>query len=216
MSQRLKYHLGLTAGTAASFGVAVLYGPADGAADRLSIVSAYLCLVLLGCALFIGPAHAITTGRPVFNKYVRRDIGIWAALVGLVHFFLANALAMNYAYLDLYVNLATEPPSPEFRSQLYGLGTISGYIVAVLFFLLLGLSSDRVLRWIGMRWWKRLQRASYLAFVLTVLHSFAFQALESREGFLVGVVSLVCIVILAVQVFGIAAVRKRSLTTPPP
>jgi len=215
MNPRLKYHLVLVALTAASFGMAAFYGSTDGIADRLSIVSAYLCMVLLGCALFIGSARAISTGRPGLNMYVRRDIGIWAALVGLVHFFLANALAMNTAYLDLYVKLSAVPPSAEFRSQLYMWGTILGFLVAVLFFLLLGLSSDRMLRWVGTRWWKRLQRTSYLAFIFTALHAFAFQVLESRQGFLVGVVSFVCVVILVAQFAGVAAVRRRSMVAIP-
>lgn len=212
MMGRNQRHFVLAASTVLFFAVAAGSGSASSIADRLSIVSAYVCLALLGYALLIGPAQAMATGRPIVNTYIRRDVGIWAAFCGLVHFVLANILSMNDAYLDHFVNLAETPPATEFRSQLYTWGTIFGYIVAVLFLLLLGLSSDRVFRVIGPRWWKRLQRAIYLVFVFTVAHAFAFQILESRQGLLISIVVFISLLIPAGQVFGIAAVRKRALS----
>ena len=211
MNPRLKNHLVLLALTAISLGVAAISGPDGGAADRLSIVSAYVCLALLGVALLIGPLNVLRKGRLASNIYVRRDTGIWAALNGLLHFYLANVLSMNYEYLALFVDSAALPPSAAIRNSLYSLGTIFGYIIALLFIILLLLSSDWMLRKLGLKWWKRIQRVSYVGFALTCLHAFAFQVLETRA--LVWVVFVLAITALIVigQYMGFMAVRRNDL-----
>ena len=193
-----------------SFGIAVISGPAA-AADRLSIVSGYVCLFLLGVALLIGPAHVFRNRIPPVNSYIRRDIGIWAALNGLLHFYLANVLSMNYEYLGIYVESAAAPPAREIRSMLYSWGTILGYVIAVLFIILLVLSNDRMLRIVGLKWWKRIQRASYFGFFFTCAHAFAFQVLESREVFWIVVVVLVTLLVVFGQGIGVVFTKRRRM-----
>ena len=212
MNDRLRNHLSLGAISAASLGIAAWLGGEAAAADNISIVSAYLCLLLFSLALLIGPARVWRGGAPILNTHMRRDIGIWGGLTGLVHFFLANALAMNFEYLGLFVENATVPPSAEVRDQLYLWGTILGYVVALLILVLLALSSDRVLRAVGARWWKRLQRLSYVVFVATVLHAFAFQILETRPSLWVVVVSAITLVVIGMQLTGFA--KNRWPRTP--
>jgi DMSO/TMAO reductase YedYZ heme-binding membrane subunit len=81
-------------------------------------------------------------------------------------------------------------------------------LIAVLLVLLLVLSSDRVLRRLGSTWWKRLQRSAYFAFLLTVGHGFAFQALESRSAGLIVVLALVTAAVIALQLRGAALYRR--------
>lgn len=212
MSPRQNYHLVLATGTTATLGLAAASGSWAGAADRLSIVSAYLCLFLLGGALIYGPVHALRDGRPIGNSPIRRSMGIWSALTGLLHFLLANVLAMNYEYLGIHVENAAEPPTAEIRSELYSWGTISGYVVAVLFLVLTALSNDRMLRLLGMKRWKRVQRSSYVVFLLTCGHALAFQILETREATWVYVVLLVSLLIVSSQAFGLFANLKSRTT----
>jgi DMSO/TMAO reductase YedYZ heme-binding membrane subunit len=209
MNPRLKNHITLSVVAIGSLGIAGLSGPAGGAADRLSIVSAYLCLLLLGAALLIGPAHVLRTGRLLVNSYIRRDTGIWAAMTGLLHFYLANVLSMNYEYLALFVENPVVPPSAVIRSNLYSWGTIFGYVIAVLFIVLLVLSSDWMMRKVGLKWWKRIQRVSYLGFILTCIHAFIFQVLETRSLVWVLVVLVITVMIAAGQWMGVRAVRKN-------
>ncbi len=211
MNQRLKNHASLTAITAVSLGVSAAIGPAAAAGDQLSIVSAYLCLFLLGAALLIGPFHAFREGKPLGNSYIRRDIGIWAALNGLLHFYLANVLSMNYEYLGIYVENSPVPPSPEIRSELYSWGTILGYVIAVLFIVLLTLSNDWMVRKVGLKWWKRIQRLSYLGFLFTCAHAFVFQVLESRETLWIVVILLVTVLVLIGQGYGFATVKRLRM-----
>lgn len=209
--RRVRNHLLIGLGVLSTLGVAAMVGADGGTADRLSIVSAYQCLFLLGAALLIGPIKAWDRGRPVGNSHTRRDVGIWAGITALLHFFLANVLAMNYTYLEVFVDNASRPPDAAARMQLYTTGTILGYVVAVVFLLLMLLSSDFMLRKFGMRWWKRLQRLSYVVFAATVVHAFAFQILESRPRRWIAVVTLVTLCIALAQLGGMAAVRRGPL-----
>ena len=209
--RRIRNHIILALGVVSILGVAAKAGTAGGTLDRLSFVSAYQCLVLLGAALLIGPIKAWDTGYPVGNSHTRRDVGIWAGITGMLHFFLANVLSMNYSYLEFFVENASRPPSAEVRSQLYTTGTITGYIVAVLFLLLMALSNDIWVRKIGMRWWKRLQRLSYLVFGLTAAHAFVFQLLESRSRRWILFVGLVTAGVVLAQLGGNRAVRRGLL-----
>jgi DMSO/TMAO reductase YedYZ heme-binding membrane subunit len=65
-----------------------------------------------------------------------------------------------------------------------------------------------VRRWLGPKWWKRLQRSSYTAFFLFVLHGFAFQALELRAWPLVGTLVAVTVAVLWLQICGARAIRQ--------
>jgi DMSO/TMAO reductase YedYZ heme-binding membrane subunit len=206
---RFQHHLALVATTGIVLIAAVVSGPLAAALDRLSIVSAYLCMGYLCAALLIGPRQAIQSGRVAINDFLRRDIGIWAALVGFGHFYLAIILSMNSEYLDLFVYADDLSYSEQIRDRLYSFGAISGFVVGILFVLLLALSNNRSSKLIGATWWKRMQRTSYLAFVFTITHAVAFQILESRQDLLIGVVVFVFAVTLAGQLFGIAAVLKR-------
>jgi DMSO/TMAO reductase YedYZ heme-binding membrane subunit len=210
MNPRLKNHLGNFLFCAPVLAGALVVGPPAGAADRLSIVTAYLCFGLLSFVLLIGPANVIRTGRILGNHYARRDAGIWAAIMGLAHFVLANMLSMNYAYLDRFVNFPELSPTAAIRDQLYSWGTILGFLVAVLFIMLLGLSSDWALRKIGMTWWKRLQRASYAAFLFTSIHAVAFQVIESRSLVWVGVILVVSIIIAGMQLTGVLSILRAG------
>lgn len=207
---RLFRHASLAGATAVVLLAAVATGPLPAWLDRLSIVSAYLCLGYLWLALIIGPKQAIRSGKPTVNNLLRRDLGIWGAVTGFGHFYLAMILSMSNEYLNLFVYVDELPFSVEARYLLYSWGVVAGFVVGVLFILLVGLSNDRSLRLIGARWWKRLQRLAYVAFSLTVLHAFAFQILESRQALLIIVVATAVALIFMLQLVGIAVVRKAA------
>jgi hypothetical protein len=57
---------GLSIGVCAAFGLA---GPAATAWDRVSILTAYLCLGLLCMGLLVGPRRAVVSGRATLNSY---------------------------------------------------------------------------------------------------------------------------------------------------
>ncbi len=188
--------------------VALFAGQPSAAADRVSIVSAYLCTLLFCVVLLIGPITVITGGRLTLNQLLRRDLGIWTAVTGILHLALGTELSMNVAYLETFVEGVVSPPAPAIRQALFTWGTIGGFIVGLLFLLLLALSNNAAIRLLGASWWKRLQRSSYLAFVLTAIHGFAFQILESRSLIWIGVLAAIVTAVVAGQVAGVRALKR--------
>jgi sulfoxide reductase heme-binding subunit YedZ len=176
----------------------------------MSTATAWLCLGLLSAALAIGPLRVLGGSPPQTNLLVRRDLGIWAGLTGLVHFWLGTAQSMNAAYLQNYVNPVDLPLGTGIRQALFTWGSLGGLVVAVLCVLLLMLSSNRALQLLGARWWTRLQRSRSLAFALTVAHGIAFQALEGRAAILVAALLASAGGMLVLQLAGRHTVRRRS------
>lgn len=205
--RRFARHLLLAAAIAAAMTLAVATGAAADALDRASLTLAWLCLALFAGALTIGPLHALRTGRLLTNHLLRRDLGIWCALTGLAHLGIAFAISMTPAYMQAYIDVAGAWPAPGVRRQLYSWAVIGSLVIAAVFLVLLALSSNAALRRVGPTWWKRLQRLSYLAFALTVLHSVAFQVIESRSAWLVALLVLLTGAVLATQLAGWSRLR---------
>jgi len=205
--KRLTRHIVLAAGSAS---VAVLAGIVAGNAgflDGVSLATSWLCLLLLAAALLVGPAHALRTGRPLANHLLRRDLGIWCALNGLVHLGIAFAISMTPAYVGAFVDGAAGWPAAATRRLMYTWAVIGSLVVAAIFLLLLALSSNRAISLVGPARWKRLQRASYPAFALTVAHGAAFQLIEARSAWLVTLLWAVALLVLLSQAAGWRRVR---------
>jgi sulfoxide reductase heme-binding subunit YedZ len=178
----------------------------EGLIDRLSITTAWLCAVLLGIVLLIGPFESVRSGRRPVNHLLRRDLGIWTALIGLAHLYLGMEASMTPAYLMQFVENGRSALSFETRDALFFWGTILGFIVGLMFLMLLALSSDTAIRILGLSWWKRLQRTAWFSFVLTALHGLAFQTLESRPAAWITILVLLSSGVIATRL----AARRRS------
>ena len=68
------------------------------------------------------------------------------------------------------------------RHDLFGIGNDSGLLASLLFLLLLAISNDLSLRRLGSRTWKSLQRWTYVAVALTLVHAVAYQFVEKRQA----------------------------------
>jgi len=121
--------------------------------SRLSIATAYPALFLSAMAVSFGPWNVLR-GRPNPVSFdLRRDVGIWAGLMALVH----TAIGLN-------VHLRGRPwlyfidQHHRVRHDLFGFGNDTGLVAVLLFLLLLAISNDLSLRRLGTRKWKSLQR----------------------------------------------------------
>jgi len=163
--------------------------------ERLSVASAWLCMALLVAVLVIGPLQRRDGRPPALNIYLRRDLGCWAALLGWLHFVAGNVVAMNALYVGTFVRGVAAPPGPAIREILFSGGAILGLIVAVLFLLLLAISSDRAIRLLGLARWKKLQWSAHLVLWLTILHGIAYQVLEARYLPMLGLLAASAVVL---------------------
>lgn len=208
---RLFTHISLAVISAVVYSVVYLVSD-EAVIDQLSIATAYLCLLLMASALSVGPLrlHLYNIVNPI-NIYLRRDIGIWAAVSGLIHLCLATSISMTSEYMQRYVDIAIAGISESARSGLFLWGTVMAFMAGLLLLLLLCLSNDALLRLLGARWWKRLQRLAYLTFALTFVHGLMFQILESRRLDLIGLTVIVVLTVVALQLLGITSATKYRL-----
>ena len=211
---RLRRHLTLAGLCLAVIAATIAVGPSQRAWDRLSMTSAWLSLALLCGALAIGPSRVFTTGRPALNSYPRRDMAIWAGLAGLLHVYAGTVVAMTADYVAQFVKAADGWPPAAIRNQLFMWGATAGYLVGLIVLMLLALSNDRSLRWLGARRWKRLHRASYAALMLTALHGLAFQVLEARPLVLIALTSAAAILVVGLQLAARRAAINARLEGP--
>lgn len=171
--------------------MAWLAGDPAAAVDRLSLLTAWLCFVLLTATLAIGPWQALKSGRPLLNSLLRRDLGIWAAITGLAHLCTATAEVMQPVYFSTYITGPPEAPMPGWAGWIGTASIVGGYLVGLMFIVLLGLSNNRSLRRLGSTRWKKLQGIATKAFALAAGHGIVFQVIEGRTGaWLLGLVAL--------------------------
>jgi len=185
MQARWRTHATLIIFGLVLFLLAGFAAPEQTIADYISISTAWWCLILMAAALLTGPAVYLRSGRKPVNLYLRRDIGIWAAIAGLIHFFVATDLSMSQSYLALYVNIPDGEFSVEWLNRFFSWGSTGGFVAGILLLVLLAISNDKALSKIGQKVWKRVQMLAYPAFLLTALHGLAFQLLESRVDYLI-------------------------------
>jgi methionine sulfoxide reductase heme-binding subunit len=207
--RRVRRHVGLALASAVLM-VGVFYlVRSDFIWFRLSMASAYAGLALLGATLATGPWNVLT-GRPnPVSTDLRRDIGIWAGILGLIH--VAVGLQVH-AGGDIWLYFF-HPPAPQrliVRLDPAGFSNHSGLIATLILAILLALSNDCSLRWFGRTRWKMVHRSVYVAFALIVAHGALYQLLEKRILPFVGLFLAMVAAVTAIQLAGVRRMRARA------
>lgn len=171
-SRLWRHHLPL--GLASGICAGMLYVTRDYSdiLTRLSFATAYPALVLLAVTLIIGPWRTLSGKPNVISLDLRRDIGIWAGILGVLHAGFGQFVHLRgrpWLYY-IYEKWNVMPV----RYDMFGFSNYTGLVAALLLVTLLATSNDLSLRKLGMPEWKRLQRWNYLCFGLTALHTFGY------------------------------------------
>jgi len=197
-----KHHLPLLLLSLVS--VASLYStrPYKDVLSRASFATAYPAIALLAATLLIGPWKLLRRRLNPVSIDLRRDLGIWAGILGIVHAGVGQFVHLRGRPWLYYVYGPTEHHR-GMRHDLFGLANYTGAIGVLLLILLLATSNDLSLRRFGKERWKQLQRWNYAVFSLAAVHSFAFQGVENQKAPWVVTVALCVIAALAMQVMGI-------------
>jgi len=170
---------------------------------RASMASAYAALVMFGAALAIGPLNVLR-GRPnPVSTYLRRDVGIWTALLALAHVVLGLQVHLRGRMWLYFVYPAREAHLLRVRHDVFGFANYTGLVAMLVLALLLTLSNNASLRALGPPRWKGLQRWIYGAFVLTVAHGIAYQLIERRALLFVAVGSGLVLAVVTLQIAGL-------------
>ncbi len=220
LTQRTKYrllrhHLSLAIVCAALIFLFYSVGRSNSVVQRLSLATGYVGLALLAVTLVIG-ALDLLRGRPnPVSTDLRRDVGIWCGVISLAHVVLGLQVHMGNMLLYFF-NRAKGAKHLLPRFDLFGFANYTGLIAALIIVLLLALSNDFSLRWLGRRRWKFLQRWNYAVIALVVLHSVAYQFMEERQLAYVILFGVSVVTILLIQVLGFRwhGRKKREMYLP--
>ena len=204
-AQRIQRHLTLAASAAVLVWIAYLATPPPDVRHRLSMGTAYAALAFLAACLWLGPRNVLGRRPNPVSFDLRRDIGIWAALLALLHTGIGLTVHLR-GRMWMYFFKRLHPLA--LQKTEFGFANYTGLVAALLFLMLLAVSNDLSLRGLGVRRWKSFQRWTYAAFGLTVAHGIAYQLIEKRHFPWVILFAALSGLVLLVQAAGF--VRMRS------
>jgi sulfoxide reductase heme-binding subunit YedZ len=188
------HHLPLFAASVVSVGLLYASRPYKDVLTKASFATAYPALVLLAATLLIGPWNLLRSKRTPVSSDLRRDIGIWAGILGIVHTVVGQNVHLRGRPWLYYVYEHPKAHLIPLRHDLFGFSNFTGLISVLLLLLLLATSNDYSLRALSTPRWKQLQRWNYLAFALVGFHAFGYQSIEKQDTpFVAAVVTSVAI-----------------------
>jgi sulfoxide reductase heme-binding subunit YedZ len=184
--------------------VAVLYHtrPYPDILSRASFATAYPAFALLTITLLLGPWKLLVHKPNPVSSDLRRDIGIWAGLLGILHAGVGQFVHLRGRPWLYYLYGPTEHHR-GIRHDLFGLANYTGALGTLILIVLLATSNDFSLRRFGKQTWKRLQRWNYAVFALIAVHSFAFQGVETQKRQWVLTVAMCVFAAIALQISGV-------------
>lgn len=207
--RRIQRHVGLALASAGlTAGVFHLVQSKSGLV-RLSMATAYAGLTLLGATLATGPWNIFRRRPNPVSTDLRRDIGIWAGVLGLAHVAVGLQVHMDGNIWQYFFY----PPAPRrllVRLDPFGLANYTGLGVTVILVVLLALSNDRSLRWLGTKRWKMVHRSAYVGFALVVGHGALYQLMENRILPFVTLFVALAVAVTTLQLAGFRRVRFRA------
>jgi len=179
------------------------------AVPRISTGFAFAAMLWLACTLCVGPWQVLRGRAHPLSSNLRRDLGIWAGVAGLLHTAFGFHVHAGGNYRFYFIPRPDHPQVFPFRTDLGGLANFAGLAASLILVLLLALSSDRALKRLGPQRWKGLQRWTYGLSLLTVFHGAAYQIAAKREAPLVFVLIVLAGVPAALQWLGSCRLRGQ-------
>ena len=176
----------------------------------LSMASGYVGLLALAVVLIVGPLNVLR-GRPnPVSTDLRRDLGIWAAILGLIH--VATGIQVHFPgrFWLYFLNPPDRPHRLPIRTDLFGFANFTGLGATVIVLLLLVLSNDASLRALGARRWKAWQRWNYGYAALVIVHTAAYELNLARTAAFVVASTLMILGMAVMQFLGFLKMVGRS------
>lgn len=212
----LIHHLPLLALSAAAVFAIYATRPYRDPVMRASFATAYPALILLAATLAIGPVNLLLRGRSPVSMDLRRDLGIWAGILAIVHTVIGQNVHLRGRPWLYYVYQRREHHTIPLRHDVFGMANYSGLVCTFVVLLLLATSNDYSLRRLGSRPWKKLQRWNYAAFALLAVHAFAYEeGIEHQKLPWVATTIAALAVTILLQLSGFALRRSAALAKAP-
>lgn len=184
---------------------------------RASFATAYPALILLVATLAIGPLNVLLRRRNPVSVDLRRDIGIWAAILAVAHTAIGQNVHLRGRPWLYYIYQPSDHHSFPLRHDVFGMSNYSGAFCTLLVLLLLATSNDWSLRRLGAAQWKKLQRWNYAAFALLAIHALGYEeGIEHQKLPWLAATVAGLAVTLMLQLCGFALRRSASLAKTSP
>ncbi|MCL4247500.1 MAG: ferric reductase-like transmembrane domain-containing protein [Anaerolineae bacterium] len=204
---RLRTHIALALISLAGIGaIKVFYVPRGGLDYVITVGAGYTSLLLIGVSLIIGPLWLIVRRRNPVNVYLRRDVGIWAGITGLLHVAFGLFLNARGNILSNFLRLDTDG-APRLLLEGRGLSNNIGLVAMLVLIALLVTSSDLMLRRLKGKRWKTVQRLNYLLAVLVLAHTLIYQQAGGREPPFGDLTLMLTFIVLIWQLTGLLLYR---------
>ncbi|MES2219890.1 MAG: ferric reductase-like transmembrane domain-containing protein [Acidobacteriota bacterium] len=205
-----KHHLFLLLATCTVVFALYITRPYRDVITRLSFSTAYPALILLVITLWIGPWNLLRGQRTPLSSDLRRDIGIWAGILGILHTAIGLCVHLRGRPWLYFVYQHSEGHSFPLRHDIFGFANYTGSVATIILLILFVTSNDYALRRLGTPKWKQLQRWNYVLFVFAYLHTAAYQAMEKQHPPFIATVAIFGAITLLLQALGFQ--RRRSNT----
>ncbi len=191
-------------------GMGSMTASVSGLMRPLTTATGYIGLVLLAVTLLIGPANRLMGRATPLSLDFRRDLGIWTAIVSMVHVVLGFQIHEGGRILGYFLDVETLVP----QLNAFSLANYTGLAATGILLILMAISNDAALRRLKARSWKRVQMLSFAAFALVVAHSVLYGALGSRATLYSGLLVVTVAVVVLFRV-GSAWARRSTLVESP-
>lgn len=176
----------------------------------LSMASGYVGLLILSIVLVLGPWNVLRGRVNPVSTDLRRDLGIWAGILGLMHVVTGFQVHFPGRFWFYFLDPSGRPRPIPLRHDLFGFANFAGLGATLILLVLLALSNDVSLRALGARRWKSLQRWNYAYVVLVVAHTVAYQVVTERARLFVGLSAALASAVAVGQLAGIRMTVLRS------
>jgi methionine sulfoxide reductase heme-binding subunit len=180
---------------------------------RCTTATGYIGLGLLGLTLLIGPANLLLRRRTPISTYLARDVGMWAAIVSVIHVIVGIFVHGPPASLGKRILFYFFSPDGSPLTNAFGWGNWTGLAATVIVVGLLAISSDFALRKLKARRWKNLQRLNYALFALVIAHAIYYGALLRVTSISTILLGLIVSLVFIGQMVGIWLWRRRHSPT---
>jgi sulfoxide reductase heme-binding subunit YedZ len=180
---------------------------------RFTTATGYIALGLLGLTLLVGPGNLLLRRRTPISSYLARDLGMWAAVVSVIHVIAGFFVHGPPAPLIERIRFYFLAPDGSPLTNSFGWGNWTGLAAAVIVVGLLAISSDLALRKLKAKRWKNLQRLNYALFVLVIAHAIFYGALMRVTSITTLLLDLIVILVFIGQIVGVWFWRRRHTRT---
>ncbi|TXE11197.1 ferric reductase-like transmembrane domain-containing protein [Algoriphagus aquimarinus] len=175
----------------------------------ITYTSGYLSICLLAVSLILGPINLMLKLKNPISTNIRRDIGIFGGLLGLIHSVVG--LFMHFTGRPWLYFVEEVEKGFAIRKGNFGLANYTGLLGAFILILLLVISNDYFLRKLKAAKWKNLQRFTYLMFVLVIAHSIFYRLNADKVDLIIYLYLPIFLTILAFQLIGIWLKTRKNV-----